>query len=105
MTQVQTGFELAIRLSSLNKPMPQLGGKDWLSENEEKGQTFEEYLAVEPVQKNDELITIYICSLGAFSPGQFGVIDLCKEYLELFCDAPTKPSRQENDAGIIEHIS
>jgi archaemetzincin len=70
----------------LGKPRP----GEWLFEHKEQGQTFDEYQAAQPVRRSQRWRTIYLCLIGEFSPEQKRVLDLTREYLELFYDVPVK---------------
>lgn len=84
--------EDALRPLALPLEPPRPG--DWLGEHREKGQTFRQYLAANPVRRSHELTTIYLCLLGDFDAAQTRVLDLTAEYLGLFFDAPVRIHRQ-----------
>src|SRR5262249_47769556 len=54
------------------------------------GQTFDDYLAANPVRKSDNLTTIYLCLLGDFTPEQEQITDRTREYLAVFFQVPVK---------------
>lgn len=74
----------------LNKPMgtPQLF--DWLSEHEEKGQTFAEYLNSRPTLPDANRKIIYVQPLGNFTEGQRKIVALTADYLARFFNLPVK---------------
>jgi archaemetzincin len=82
------------RLRPLALPLeePEIG--DWLAEHPEKGQTFRQYLSADPVRRNHELTTIYLCLLGDFRGPQEQILDRCREYLGLFFDVPVQIRRR-----------
>lgn len=80
--------EVEDRLRSLAEPLEAPRAGDWLSEHREKGQTFRQYLAANPVRRDRELTTLYLCPIGTFSAAEQSVIDLTREYLGLFFDVP-----------------
>jgi archaemetzincin len=86
--------EIEDRLQPLAIPLeaPQLG--DWLAEHREKGQTFREYLSANPVRRDRELATLYLCLLGDFTEPQQQILDLAREYLGLFFDVPVRVRRR-----------
>jgi archaemetzincin len=86
--------EVEDRLRPLASPLPPPRPGDWLSEHREKGQTFRQYLAADPVRRGDELSTIYLCLLGEFTGPQQQILDLCRDYLALFFDVPVQVRRR-----------
>jgi archaemetzincin len=74
------------RLRPLAEPLPEPEAGDWLAEHEEKGQTFREYQSADPVCRDRNLTTIYLCLLGEFAGPQERIIDLTQEYLGHFFD-------------------
>ena len=81
------------RLRSLAEALERPRAGDWLSENDERGQTFRQYLAANPVRRNRELTTIYLCLIGTFDEAQQSVLDLTREYLGLFFNSPVVVQR------------
>src|SRR5689334_12435163 len=75
--------ELEDRLRPLATPLeePQVG--DWLAEHREKGQTFRQYLAANPVRRDRDRTTIYLCLLGDFTGPQVRVLERTQEYLAI----------------------
>jgi archaemetzincin len=80
--------EIEDRLRALAEPLEDPRPGDWLAEHREKGQTFRQYLAADPVRRDSELTTIYLCVIGTLDAAQQTVVDLTREYLGLFFDAP-----------------
>lgn len=81
ITNENSYFE-SIQLNDLRLETPKQG--EWLFEHKEPGQTFEQYkkgLIVKP--SNDKFI-IYLKPIGHFSKLQADVIQLTREYLEIF---------------------
>lgn len=68
--------------------IPQRG--DWLADHPEKGQTFEEYSALNTLKVDDEHRFIYIQPIGNFNAKESKILDLTVEYLELFYGVKTK---------------
>jgi archaemetzincin len=86
--------ELEEKLRPLADPLPRPRPGDWLAEHPEPGQTFAEYLEVRPVRKNDKHHTIYLCLVGHFSEAQQRILNLTRDYLGVFFDAPVRVNRQ-----------
>jgi archaemetzincin len=86
--------EVEDRLRHLAEPLPPPRPGDWLAQHPEKGQTFHQYLAANPVRRDAELNTIYLCLLGEFTRRQEQVIEVTRGYLALFFDAPARIRRR-----------
>lgn len=86
--------EIQDRLCPLAVPLeePEIG--DWLAEHPEKGQTFRQYLAADPVRRDQYQTTIYLCLLGDFTAPEARVLTLTQDYLGLFFDVPVKVRRR-----------
>jgi archaemetzincin len=80
-------------LLPLATELPRPGPGDWLAEHPEPGQTFEEYLAANPVRRSDRLHTLYLCLLGEFNHKQEEVLYRTREYLGVFFDVPVRVRR------------
>ena len=79
-------------------PPPQKG--EWIFEHpEEKPQSFEDYLTEDPTRKTATENVIYIGRFGKLSPGQERVVNLSKEYLEIFFQTPVRLVGLENEAA------
>lgn len=71
---------------------------EWLYDHPEKGQTFEEYTKSNPVTISDEEQYIYLQPIGEFTPMEKKMVDLNREYIELFFGLKTiilKPISEE----------
>jgi archaemetzincin len=86
--------EVEHRLRPLAAPLEEPEVGDWLAEHHEPGQTFPEYLAADPVRRDRDLTTIYLCLLGEFSEPQQQVVGLTQDYLGLFFDVPVVVRRR-----------
>lgn len=78
------------------KPMGIPGREDWLWDNKEGGQTFDEYIDSNPTLPTDERKVIYVQPLGKFKADQTKVIKITSEYIEAFYGLmvkalPTRP--------------
>lgn len=78
------------------KPMGIPGRYDWLWDNKEGGQTFDEYVESSPTLPTDERKVIYVQPLGKFKADQTKVIKITSEYIEAFYGLkvkalPTRP--------------
>lgn len=71
-------------LSRLDVPLTQPKEGDWLKHHTEKGQTFKEYLAKNPVTISENKNTIYLQPIGQFSTEEQAIIDLNTEYVRIF---------------------
>ncbi len=92
--------EVEDRLTPLAEPLPPPRPGDWLAEHRERGQTFRQYLAANPVRRSAELSTVYLCLVGEFDGPQQSVVDRTAEYLGLFFDAPVVTRRRVPAADI-----
>jgi archaemetzincin len=63
---------------------------DWLENQKEPGETFEEYIASNPTLPTAERRTIYIQPIGKFTSEQKKAIDAAAEYMRAFYDLPVK---------------
>lgn len=63
---------------------------DWLENQKESGETFEEYIAAKPTLPTAERRTIYIQPIGKFTSEQKRAIDAAAEYMRAFYDLPVK---------------
>ncbi len=63
---------------------------DWLSSQEEAGETFAEYIASNPTLPTRERRTIYIQPIGKFTAEQKRAVALSAEYMKAFYDLPVK---------------
>ncbi|HEX4613646.1 MAG TPA: archaemetzincin [Urbifossiella sp.] len=86
--------EIEDRLGHLTDPLPAPRPGDWRAEHREKGQTFRQYLAANPVRRDAERATIYLCRVGEFDGPQQAVADRTAEYLGLVFDTPVVTRRR-----------
>src|SRR6185369_14042339 len=80
----------AVRIRELHLPKGPSRPGDWLTEHEEHGQTFEQFLAKRKTRAKHLYETIYIQPLGDFTPAQKKLLDRTAEYLGLFYGFPVK---------------
>lgn len=73
---------------------------DWLSQHEEMGQTFNQYVKRNPLQSSSESDCIYILPIGTFSEWEFKVVQYNAEYLHLFFGLKVKTLQPISDAVI-----
>ena len=93
------------------KPMGIPGRYDWLWENKEGGQTFDEYISGNPTLPTDERKIIYVQPIGKFNTQQSQVIKTTSGYLEVFFGLPVKtlpikpppPKLKEPDQRMIDY--
>jgi archaemetzincin len=82
------------KLKHLAIPLAEPGPNDWLSKYSEPGQTFEQYLSVQPNRKGLSGDTIYILLLGDFAAEQNQILETTEQYLEIFFQVPVKMHRR-----------
>jgi archaemetzincin len=82
--------QIETKLRSLATPLPKPGPDDWLANHKESGQTFQQYVAADPVRKGRNGTAIYLLLLGDFTPEQRSVLDDAREYLQIFYQVPVK---------------
>jgi archaemetzincin len=83
----EMSFEKIKILHQLKKPPAPY---DWLSAHPEEGQTFEQYLAQNPLKPDQKRNTIYIVLLGDFDPVRRKIIELTAEFLRIYFQLPVK---------------
>lgn len=71
-------------------PMVTPQESDWLASFKEPGQTFEEYINVNPTLPTSERQTIYIQPMGEFTASQEKILNLTAEYMKAFYNLPVK---------------
>ncbi|MCI0340263.1 MAG: archaemetzincin [Planctomycetales bacterium] len=79
---------LADRLRPLAKALAEPGPSDWLANHRERGQTFAQYVASEPVTARGERRVLHVQPLGDFTPTQRRIVTLVAEYLGLAYGLP-----------------
>ncbi len=62
----------------------------WLAEHPEDGQTFDQYRAANPVRRDPELSTIYLCLIGEFIEPYARLVRDTAAYLSLAFDVPVR---------------
>jgi archaemetzincin len=77
-------------LKPLYKPIKAPKAGDWLSNHEESGQTFQEYLQSKPVLPRGKQRILYIQPLGSFSESQRKIITLTAKFMEAFFNLRTE---------------
>ncbi|MGB7209733.1 MAG: archaemetzincin [Pyrinomonadaceae bacterium] len=75
------------------KPMVIRDG-DWLVNQKEPGETFEEYIVSNPTLPTAERRTIYIQPIGTFSAEQKRAMQLTADYMKAFYNLPVKLNRE-----------
>ena len=63
---------------------------DWLSQHEEPGQTFRQYLRCDPVKPDTRRRVIYVQPLGDFTATERKIITLTAEYMQIYFGLPVK---------------
>lgn len=93
------------------KPMGVPKQFDWLNDNKEGGQTFDEYIESSPTLPTGERRTIYVQPMGKFNAQQSQVIKTASEYMQAFFGLPVKaldtkprpPKLNEPDQRMIDY--
>jgi archaemetzincin len=93
------------------KPMGIPGRDDWLWDNKEPGQTFDEYISGSPTIPTSERKIIYVQPIGKFNAQQSQVIKTTSEYMEAFFGLNVKslplkqppPKLKEPDQRMIDY--
>jgi archaemetzincin len=80
--------DLEARLRLLAVPLDPPRPGEWLAEHREKGQTFRQYLAANPVRRGPDLSAIHVCRIGEFDDPQARVVEEVQRFLGLFFDVP-----------------
>ena len=77
---------LTLRLAPLHRPMDNPQPGDWVTQHDEAGQTFVEYLEHRPVHARGKRRVIYIQPLGYFEASEVEVLNLTARFLgQFFC--------------------
>ena len=72
----------------LHHPLGESQLGDWLTTNDEPGQSFDEYLQLNPVRVIDKRRVLYVQPLGAFTSAQRRIITLTAEFMSRFFNLP-----------------
>jgi archaemetzincin len=83
---------------------------EWLSQHDEAGETFEEYLSADPVVPDEERHVIYLQPIGEFTVKQRAVVALTAQYVRLYFNLevrvlPDKPLTIIPDSAQRRHPS
>ena len=78
------------QLRPLHGKLGKPGPGDWLVSHPEAGQTFQQYLACDPVTPQGKRSVLYVQPLGDLTAGQRKVVVLSAEYLGLFYGCEVK---------------
>ena len=83
VTSVELNRAIA-RLRPLHQRMAPPGPMDWLAGQDEKGQTFRQYIGSSPVTPRGTRQALYIQPIGSFSDSQQEIVDLTADYMERY---------------------
>ncbi len=102
----EKNFFYAVFNNDVNLQTPKPG--EWLYEHKESGQSFEEYVKLDPVRPNDSINTIFIQPFGKFTEEETETITKTAEYVKLFFRLntqilPVKPDTSVPDTARREH--
>ncbi len=84
MTGLPETLRLALDPETDFEPIPSPKPGDWLAAQQERGQTFEEYVRSRPNRPDRIRNRIYLSPLGDFSPEGSPPVEFLKEYTEIF---------------------
>jgi archaemetzincin len=66
------------------------GPHDWLANHKEKGQTFAQYIASDPIRPTEKRDTLFILLLGDFTSEGRKIVELTVEFMGLYFNLPVK---------------
>lgn len=89
------------KIAPFFKKMGPAGKDDWLSNNQESGETFDAYVRGTPVLPTAERRTIYIQPIGNFTAQQSQVIETTTEYIGAFYGLPVKSLAAKPSPGTL----
>lgn len=78
------------KLRPLHEKLPPPQPGDWLSIHREPGQTFEQYLACDPILPQGKRKVIYVQPLGDFTGTQLRIVTLTADFLGRYYNLPVK---------------
>lgn len=84
------------KLAALDVKLDTFPG-DWLTQHEEKGQTFNQFLAKNPIDVDVDSDCIYILPIGTFTEWESKMVDFNAEYLHLFFGLKVKTLQAISD--------
>jgi archaemetzincin len=87
-TEQNLFLELETKLQPLARKLGKPQPGEWLHEHKESGQSFDEYRTANPVLRSERRNRIYLCLVGDFTAEQQSVMDVTREYMEIFFDTP-----------------
>jgi archaemetzincin len=77
-------------LRPLCDALPSAREGEWLHDHPEPGQSFDEYVASDPVRKSNRLSTIYLSVLGDADESESKIFERTREYLQIFFGTSVK---------------
>jgi archaemetzincin len=83
----QSEYFEAIAENDIKLNAPKEG--EWLFEHKEKGQTFEEYKKENSIHPGLEKYVIYLLPIGDFTDSQMKILNLTRDYVEIFFQEKT----------------
>ncbi len=87
LSQETSFFEKIVSIYEVKKDP---GPTDWLSTQQESGQTFSDYVASKPILPSADKPYIYIVLLGDFSLEQQKILQMTSRYIEIYFQTPVK---------------
>lgn len=88
----------AIRTNDIKLHTPREG--EWLYAHKEKGQTLQQYISANPARPSPQRSVIYLLPLGEFTEPQKQILELTRQYTEIFFQLRTVLLKPVNDSAI-----
>jgi archaemetzincin len=87
-------FEIESSLRAIAEPLARSEPGDWLRSHPEEGQSFADYLQLRVKRRSGDKTAIYVILLGEMSPEQLKILDVTRDYLSAFFQAPVVVHRR-----------
>lgn len=90
LNQDKIRYQQAKKLKTLHTKISKPETGDWLAEHKEEGQSFRQYLAINPIKSTKHKNTIYIQPLGGLTKEHKEVIKITAEVMQAWFGLPVK---------------
>ncbi len=77
-------------LVKLHKKLGKPGPTDWLAKHKEPGESFEEYLDLDPILPTEKKKYLYVSQLGELTPQEKEILKITEEFLAVYFNIPVK---------------
>ncbi len=77
-------------LVKLHKKLGKPGPTDWLAKHPESGETFEEYLDLDPILPTEKKKYLYVSQLGELTQQEKKILKITEEFLAVYFNIPVK---------------